>query len=462
MLEASAGMLLSMPASTVLPVSAAPAKPVTSAAVLAAAVLASRKADLAIGGRLDRLRRPRGLVPAATPPSCHSTVPAAMAVPGGTTEQLSVPVLASSPASRRADDDVSLARSICSGDAGGCVSKKSICSTGASECVRKEGRLSYAEVVASAPASQPHIGRDVDVATGWQALTSRCRPRRSVPTLMPRPLPGWLRGRCCRCLFPGHRAAACRDPIRCSRCLRSGHRARECCNTWQPLSSLPGLVMSSQPQLVAHPCCGKKLVNPPSSLRRPTTPPPPGTTDVKSILSEEDMLLRSELKGCITRIESFLVRAGAALDKSLVVPDVSSLTELNVRSTDVGEEGLYGGFSPRSRPSPQLEPHVLESEDIATVMAPVMLIMPELQELCGESAPLSMLVWRWTRFGPRRWLPRHNHWSLARHLALLIPRHSLQRSFVAYSSVWRHLSLDVARRLLASYRGRIRGIKSRR
>jgi hypothetical protein len=44
---------------------------------------------------------------------------------------------------------------------------------------------------------------------------------------------------------------------------------------------------------------------------------------------------------------------------------------------------------------PYLQPHAstaFESEDIVGVMALVMMIMPELQELCGESAPpLSMV-----------------------------------------------------------------------
>jgi hypothetical protein len=51
---------------------------------------------------------------------------------------------------------------------------------------------------------------------------------------------------------------------------------------------------------------------------------------------------------------------------------------------------LYGGFSPRARPCPLSQPEVLaafESEDIVGITTPVLVIMPELQELCGESAP---------------------------------------------------------------------------
>jgi hypothetical protein len=86
--------------------------------------------------------------------------------------------------------------------------------------------------------------------------------------------------------------------------------------------------------------------------------------------------------------------AEAALGRSLVTPEVSPLLELNVCSADIGEEGLYGGFSPRVSASPQLHPEVpatSESEDITAVMAPVMLIMTELQEFCGKLAPLSMV-----------------------------------------------------------------------
>jgi hypothetical protein len=141
-----------------------------------------------------------------------------------------------------------------------------------------------------------------------------CRASCSMPTLMRHPLPRWLIGRWCRCLFLGHRVAACRDPIRCSQCLRSGYRARECFNTWQPLSSLPGHIVSSQPRYVAHPCQGKKLVDHPLPLRRSTTPPLLAAADVQSTLAEQAILLRSELQGCLTQVESFLLRAGAALD----------------------------------------------------------------------------------------------------------------------------------------------------
>lgn len=331
--EASLGML-SAPSSTVPPMPAAPA---TSAAALAAAVLASRKADPAIGGRMDRPRRPHRPVSSAAPPPCPSIAPAAMAAPEVIVNQLPVPEVPINQQSvPKTPPSVVLASS----------------PAGAGGCGGKTGRRSYAEVVASTSASLLAVGREADAAMGWQDIPSRCHPHRrslSTPTLMRRPLPEWLSGRCCRCLFPGHRAAACRDAIRCSRCLQTGHRARECFNAWQPLSSLPGLVVSSRSQLAAHPCCGKKLAVQPSPLQCPATPPPPTAADE---LARQAMLLRSELEGCLARVESFLLSAGAAL-----APEVSPLAELNVCSGDVGEEGFYGDFSPRAMPSPQ--PHML-------------------------------------------------------------------------------------------------------
>jgi hypothetical protein len=107
-LEASSAML-SAPAPSVLPVPVPPAKPATSASALAAAVLASRKAEPAIGGRLTQ----------AAPSSCPSMAPAAMAVPEGANVKLSVPEVSSSPvpascpASGSTKEDDCLSRGIC-------------------------------------------------------------------------------------------------------------------------------------------------------------------------------------------------------------------------------------------------------------------------------------------------------------------------------------------------------------
>lgn len=67
-----------------------PAQPASSAAALAAAVLASRKADPAIGGRLARPRRPHKPAMAAAPSPCPSIIPAA-SMEGGSVTLLPVP-----------------------------------------------------------------------------------------------------------------------------------------------------------------------------------------------------------------------------------------------------------------------------------------------------------------------------------------------------------------------------------
>jgi hypothetical protein len=60
------------------------------------------------------------------------------------------------------------------------------------------------------------------------------------------------------------------------------------------------------------------------------------------------------------------------------------------KSSVVGEDCIFGCFSPRARsylsPQPAL-PGVSKCEDITVTMAPVMQIMPDLQELCGEPSP---------------------------------------------------------------------------
>jgi hypothetical protein len=63
-------------------------------------------------------------------------------------------------------------------------------------------------------------------------------------------------------------------------------------------------------------------------------------------------------------------------------------------SSVVEEDCSFGCFSPRVRPcsSPHRDvPVAYESEDADEIMAPVMEILPELEELCGKPPPLSML-----------------------------------------------------------------------
>jgi hypothetical protein len=77
------------------------------------------------------------------------------------------------------------------------------------------------------------------------------------------------------------------------------------------------------------------------------------------------------MHGCLARIESFLVRAGAALGMSPFATKASSPTKLNVGSAEVEEEGIFGGFSPHAMPCmlPYPDVHAAsEDENMALVM----------------------------------------------------------------------------------------------
>jgi hypothetical protein len=71
------------------------------------------------------------------------------------------------------------------------------------------------------------------------------------------------------------------------------------------------------------------------------------------------------------------------------IPD-EDLEELHM----VGEECIFACFSPHAKPFPSSQSDVSfasECEDINEIVAPMMLAMPELHELCGEASPaLSM------------------------------------------------------------------------
>jgi hypothetical protein len=95
---------------------------------------------------------------------------------------------------------------------------------------------------------------------------------------------------------------------------------------------------------------------------------------------DEAELLRIELRDCLVRVGSVLARAEDALGKLQVAP---LLPKLQVSSGAEGVACLYGDFSPRVTPP--------RSEVIVEVVAPILQIMPELQELSGEpSIVLSM------------------------------------------------------------------------
>jgi hypothetical protein len=144
---------------------------------------------------------------------------------------------------------------------------------------------------------------------------------------------------------------------------------------------------------------------------------------LESVLVKEVVLLRSELRDCLAHVQSILVRAEDALGKLQVVPSLPELQVGSFKRVDVcaaseheysvvaddevvdemmskteapeesfvgGEDYIFGCYSPRDRPCPLSQPAMSVasvSEDIDVIMAPVMHIMPELQELCGEASP---------------------------------------------------------------------------
>jgi hypothetical protein len=79
-------------------------------------------------------------------------------------------------------------------------------------------RPSFAKVVASTPVTQPGEGSKEDVSRRPHRSPTAGTARRLPPTVRSAP-PAWLRGLCFRCLSRGHHARCCRDPIRCMTCL---------------------------------------------------------------------------------------------------------------------------------------------------------------------------------------------------------------------------------------------------
>ncbi|KAK1662151.1 hypothetical protein QYE76_050310 [Lolium multiflorum] len=236
-------------------------------------------------------------------------------------------------------------------------------------------------------------GREVECVAsaldGWQEVMPRRGPRRPAlpsPSVARRHVPAWLKGRCCRCLAPGHRAAVCCDPLRCSRCFENGHRARDCRNAWRPLSLLADLVASSPSQAkaphraqvevslpsdVPHRRSWASVVSAPvSSL---------ASTDMQSAMEKPAEFFQEavrplqeaivSLHGWMLAIGGFLERAEAVLGRLSQTP-VDPLVPPNVGKVGTSGEGLHGCFSPRATVC-------------SAIKAPVMQIMPELLELCG-------------------------------------------------------------------------------
>ena len=58
-----------------------------------------------------------------------------------------------------------------------------------------------------------------------------------------------LRGKCFRCLAPGHAAATCRDPVRCFSCGRWGHKSNVCAARSSPARQQPTPPKAAPPPL---------------------------------------------------------------------------------------------------------------------------------------------------------------------------------------------------------------------
>jgi hypothetical protein len=231
---------------------------------------------------------------------------------------------------------------------------------------------------------------------------------------------------------------------------------------------------------------------------------------------EEVLLLRSELRDCLARVRDVLVRAEEALGNLQMVPllpelvvgsfehvdvcasceqessvvvndevamelmmkvDVEAIVDKVLEeSSEVGEDYIFGCYSPRARSCSPLQSAmsgVSECEGIAVIMAPVLHIMPELQDLCGEpspSPPLSTVHLQVDLLGVSAVAPTAPSVDLDESLDFVdsVGRSneaaalaaSSETLFATYSSVWRRLALDLARRLLASCRRRLRLAKS--
>jgi hypothetical protein len=148
---------------------------------------------------------------------------------------------------------------------------------------------------------------------------------------------------------------------------------------------------------------------------------------------KEAVLLRLELRDCLARVQSVLVRAEGTLGKLQSVPllpefqvaswdvhapcesteresteqdddvfaELMSMSKAGIKAVDkapdeslvVGEVCTFGCFSPRARyqSSQPAMPVASEHEEIDGILAPVMHIMPELQELLVEHSPPSMI-----------------------------------------------------------------------
>ncbi|VAH47703.1 unnamed protein product [Triticum turgidum subsp. durum] len=320
-----------------------------TAAALAADALAWRRSDPAISGLMAGAR-----------PNCGRGLQATTPAPLATGQLPSSPV--STPTPLTGPGQVAAPVLSGWGDWLGCFGRKT----------------TSADPMCCAPTAREETLGDWHLVTGRRRSPSSNAFRRPGSNARMAP-PAWLRDRCFRCLSKGHHAHSCRDPIRCSGCLRFGHKVRFC-------------HAQHRSDLTTKPCDDAAKPNPAPASEVDATPV---DVQLQPVLAEETELLRTELRDCLARVESVLGRAEAALAKLEVVPAVSLLPELQIGSP-VGEEAsLYGHFSPHATSCSPMS--VLLTGPgcvvIDEVMAPVLEIMPELQERCGEpTSPLSMVL----------------------------------------------------------------------
>lgn len=132
---------------------------------------------------------------------------------------------------------------------------------------------------------------------------------------------------------------------------------------------------------------------------------PAGSVTTSDVVLQSSLAAQTErMQDYFARFESFLERAESALSRLCLLPVVKKTiptsrppSEVGVSSTeDMGAE-LYGCFSPRGGDSSSslssLPPvqSIVEGEAIAMTVAPVLQIMPDIQELCvSPSLPLSV------------------------------------------------------------------------
>ncbi|KAK1669011.1 hypothetical protein QYE76_057170 [Lolium multiflorum] len=141
----------------------------------------------------------------------------------------------------------------------------------------------------------------------WELVKSRRSVSRTafVPPAVktPRPPPpAWLNGRCLHCHEVGHWASVCCEPLRCNNCRQVGHKAKGCTGRTAPRP--PPIQVRHATQLpVVRPRPWQR--SPPSeqteSHRQQTD------VQLQAVLAAQAKLLRSELQGCLARVESFLL-----------------------------------------------------------------------------------------------------------------------------------------------------------